>query len=84
MTLEILHVPGCPGADLLETRLAGLLAGRPGLPVVRRLVTTRRVTRRRPASRPSSWLASRSAPGHPGTCKISRVMVGSISLVPHG
>ena len=26
MTLEILHVPGCPGADLLEARLAGLLA----------------------------------------------------------
>jgi hypothetical protein len=28
--------------------------------------------------------ASRSAPGHPGTCKISSVMVGNISLVPHG
>jgi len=40
MTLEILHVPGCPGADLLETRLAGLLAGRPGPQVVRRLVTS--------------------------------------------
>ena len=29
MRLEILHVPGCPGADLLETRLAGLLADLP-------------------------------------------------------
>ena len=26
MTLEILHVPGCPGADLLADRLTGLLA----------------------------------------------------------
>ena len=46
--------------------------------------TTRRVTRARPGSRPSSLAASRSAPGHPGTCKISSVMVGNISLVPHG
>ena len=38
----------------------------------------------RPASRPSSLAASRSAPGHPGTCKISSVMVGNIPLVPHG
>jgi len=28
MTLEILQVPGCPGADLLAARLDGLLAGR--------------------------------------------------------
>jgi hypothetical protein len=44
MTLEILHVPGCPGADLLEARLAGLLAdlpaARPGLRVIRRVVTS--------------------------------------------
>jgi hypothetical protein len=37
MTLEILQVPGCPGADLLEDRLAGLLTGRPR--VIRRVVT---------------------------------------------
>ena len=36
MTLEILQVPGCPGADLLAARLDGLLAGRPG--VTRRVV----------------------------------------------
>jgi hypothetical protein len=36
VTLEILQVPGCPGADLLEARLAGLLAGR----VARRIVTS--------------------------------------------
>jgi len=27
MALEILQVPGCPGADLLAARLDGLLAG---------------------------------------------------------
>jgi hypothetical protein len=29
VTLEILHVPGCPGADLLAARLETLLAGQP-------------------------------------------------------
>ena len=38
MTLEILQVPGCPGADLLASRLDGLLAGR--LRVTRRVVTS--------------------------------------------
>ena len=38
MMLEILQVPGCPGADLLAARPAGLLAGRPG--VTRRVVAS--------------------------------------------
>jgi hypothetical protein len=38
MTLEILQVPGCHGADLLAARLDGLLAGR--FPVTRRVVST--------------------------------------------
>ena len=38
MTLEILQVPGCPGADLLAARLDGLLAGRTG--VTRRVVAS--------------------------------------------
>ena len=38
MTLEILQVPGCPGADLLAARLDSLLAGR--FPVTRRVVST--------------------------------------------
>jgi len=38
MTLEILQVPGCPGADLLAARLDALLAGR--LRVTRRVVTS--------------------------------------------
>ena len=42
MALEILQVPGCPGADLLAARLDGLLAGRA------------RVTRRVVASQPEA------------------------------
>jgi len=38
MALEILQVPGCPGADLLAARLDGLLAGRAR--VTRRVVST--------------------------------------------
>ena len=38
MTLEILQVPGCPGADLLAARLDRMLAGR--LQVTRRVVTS--------------------------------------------
>ena len=38
VTLEILQVPGCPGADLLAARLESLLAGRPR--VTRRVVTS--------------------------------------------
>jgi hypothetical protein len=38
MTLEILQVPECPGADLLAARLEGLLAGR--LQATRRVVTS--------------------------------------------
>jgi len=38
MTLEILQVPGCPGADVLAARLDGLLAGR--YAVTRRVVTS--------------------------------------------
>jgi hypothetical protein len=39
-TLEILQVPGCPGADLLAERLETLLAGRPGYRLTRRVVTS--------------------------------------------
>jgi len=38
MALEILQVPGCPGADLLAARLDGLLAGRAW--VTRRVVAS--------------------------------------------
>jgi len=40
MTLEILQVPGCPGADLLAARLEPLLAGLPGGRLARRVVTS--------------------------------------------
>ena len=38
MTLEILQVPGCPGADLLAARLDGLLPGRARM--IRRVVAS--------------------------------------------
>jgi hypothetical protein len=38
MRLQILHVPGCPGAELLETRLAPLLAGHPGAELTRQVL----------------------------------------------
>jgi hypothetical protein len=40
MTLEILQVLGCPGADLLAARLDTLLAGRPGWELTRHVVTS--------------------------------------------
>jgi hypothetical protein len=39
-TLEILQVPGCPGADLLADRLEALLAGRPGYRLARHVATS--------------------------------------------
>ena len=38
MRLQILHVPGCAGADLLETRLAPLLAAHPGVELTRQVL----------------------------------------------
>jgi len=38
MRLQILHVPGCAGADLLETRLAPLLAAHPGVELTRHVL----------------------------------------------
>jgi len=40
MRLDILPVPGCPSAAVLETRLAPLLADHPGIEVTRQVVTT--------------------------------------------
>jgi len=44
--LLILHVPECPGAEALESRLAPLLAVRPDIQVVRQVVTTEDEARR--------------------------------------
>jgi len=38
MRLQILHVPDCPGADLLETRLTPLLAAHPGTELTRQVL----------------------------------------------
>src|ERR1700743_2725289 len=63
MTLEILQVPGCPGADLLAARLDGLLAGRAR--VTRRVVASQaEAARLRQArlSTPAPRLAAGAAP----------------------
>jgi hypothetical protein len=40
MILQILQVPDCPGAELLETRLAPLLAAHPDIEVTRQVLTS--------------------------------------------
>jgi len=44
--LQILHVPQCPGAQVLDGRLAPLLAARPDIQVIRQVVTTEGDARR--------------------------------------
>jgi hypothetical protein len=44
--LQILHMPGCPGAEALASRLAPLLAARPHLKAVWQAVTTEDDARR--------------------------------------
>jgi hypothetical protein len=46
MRLQILQVPGCPGAELLDRRLGSLLQHRPDIEVVRQIVTTERDAKR--------------------------------------
>jgi hypothetical protein len=46
MRLQILHVPDCPGAHALDSRLAPLLAARPDIQVIRQVVTTEDDARR--------------------------------------
>jgi hypothetical protein len=40
MRLEILHVPDCPNAAVLESRLTAILAGHPGTEIIRHIVTS--------------------------------------------
>jgi hypothetical protein len=44
--IQILHVPGCPGAHALAAQLPRLLAGRPDLEVTWHVVTTEDDARR--------------------------------------
>ena len=46
MRLLVLHVPECPGAEALESRLAPLLAARPDIQVEWQVVTTEDEARR--------------------------------------
>jgi hypothetical protein len=46
MRLVILHVPACPNAAVLESRLAPILASRPDLHITRTVITTEEQARR--------------------------------------
>jgi protein-disulfide isomerase len=46
MRLQILHVPDCPGAEALDSRLGPLLAIRPDIQATRQVVTTQDNARR--------------------------------------
>jgi hypothetical protein len=61
MRLDILQVPGCPSAAVLETRLAPLLADHPGIEVTRQVVTTEEDAGRLGITgSPSCWLMART------------------------
>ena len=76
MTLEILQVPGCPGADMLAARLDALLAGRPG--VTRRVVASQAEAERLGMTGSPTLLADGADPfAHPGllpavSCRLYR------------
>lgn len=46
MRLQILHVPDCPGAEILDGRLAPLLTARPDIRLTRQVVATEDDARR--------------------------------------
>jgi hypothetical protein len=46
MRVVILHVPDCPNTAVLESRLAAILARRPGIHITRTVVTTEDQARR--------------------------------------
>ena len=46
MKVQILHVPECPGTEVLDRRLTPLLADRPDIQVVWQVVTTEDESRR--------------------------------------
>jgi len=67
MTLEILQVPGCPGADLLAARLDGLLPGRAR--VIRRVVTSQAEAERLGMTGSPTLLADGAVPFPPSACQ---------------
>jgi hypothetical protein len=67
MRLQILHVPDCPGADLLETRLAPLLAAHPDIEVTRQVLTSQADAERLGMTGSPTLLADGTDPfAHPG------------------
>ena len=69
MTLEILQVPGCPGADLLAARLETLFAGLPGFRLTRRIVTSQADAERLGMTGSPTLLADGAVPFPPSACQ---------------
>ena len=86
MTLEILQVPGCPGADLLAARLDGLPAGWP--PVTRRVITSQAEAERLGMTGSPTLLADGADPfARPGqlpslSCRLYPDEQGHLSSAP--
>jgi hypothetical protein len=80
VTLEILQVPDCPGADLLAARLDTLLAGHRGFQVIRRIVTSQADAERLGMTGSPTLLADGADPFRPSGQPLSL----SCRLYPYG
>jgi hypothetical protein len=89
VTLEILQVPGCPGADMLAARLDTLLAGRPGFRLARRVVTSQADAERLGMTGSPTLLADGTDPFAPPpgqlpslSCRLYRGDQGQLASAP--
>jgi len=87
MTLEILPVPGCPGADLLAARLETLFAGLPGFRLSRRIVTSQADADRLGMTGSPTLLADAADPfppsdGQPRPCRAGSTQVARTAMPP--